>query len=203
MKEIIPGIFTWHEFSKEKQLNFNGYLLIGEGESVLIDPPGMSEKSCALMESLVKKNSNNPLNTILLTNVHHERACDEFRRIFGAKIWINENDGSGLEGEADQTFKDGDRLPCGLVAINIKNQKSPGESALFLEERGVMIVGDALIGKVPGKVNMLPPDKYRDPVIAKKRLNKILDYDFDILLVGDGEPILKNAKEAVKIFFEN
>ena len=202
MKEIIPDIFTWHEFSKEKQLNFNGYLLIGEGESVLIDPPGMSEKSFALMESLVKKYSNNPLNTILLTNVHHERACDEFKRIFGVKIWINENDSLGLEGEADQTFKDGDRLPCGLVAINIQNQKSPGESALFLEERGVMIVGDALIGKVPGKVNMLPPDKYRDPVIAKKRLNKILDYDFDILLVGDGEPILKNAKEAVKIFFE-
>ena len=203
MKEIIPGIFAWHEFSKEKQLNFNGYLLIGEGESVLIDPPGMSEKSFALMESLVKKYSNNPLNTILLTNVHHERACDEFKRIFGVKIWINENDSLGLEGEADQTFKDGDRLPCGLVAINIQNQKSPGESALFLEERGVMIVGDALIGKVPGKVNMLPPDKYLDPVIAKKRLNKILDYDFDILLVGDGEPILKNAKEAVKIFFEN
>jgi len=203
MKEILPDIYTWHEFSKEKQLNFNGYLLVWEGEAVLIDPPKMSEKSFALMENLLEKNSNHPLNTILLTNVHHERACDEFRRILGAKIWINEKDSSGLEGAADKTFKDGDRLPCGLVALNIENQKSPGESALFLEKRGVMIVGDALIGKIPGKVNMLPPDKYRDPVLAKKRLNKILDYDFDILLVGDGESILKNAKEAVKIFFEN
>ena len=203
MKEIIPDIFTWHEFSKEKQLNFNGYLLIWEGESVLIDPPRMSEKNFALMETLVGKNSNHPLNTILITNIHHERECDKFRRIFGAKIWINENDSSGLEVTADETFKDGDRLPCGLVALNIENQKSPGESALFLEKRGVMIVGDALIGKIPGKVNMLPPDKYRDPVLAKKRLNKILDYDFDILLVGDGESILENAKEAVKIFFEN
>ena len=203
MKEILPGIYTWHEFSKEKQLNFNGYLLVWEGESVLIDPPRMSEKNFALMENLVKKNSNHPLNTILLTNVHHERACDEFKRIFGAKIWINEKDSLGLEGAVDKTFKDGDRLPCGLVALNIKNQKSPGESALFLEERGLMIVGDALIGKVPGKVNMLPSDKYQDPVLAKKQLNKILDYDFDILLLGDGEPILENAKEAVKIFFEN
>ena len=154
------------------------------------------------MKNLAGKNSNNPLSAILLTNIHHERACDEFRRVFGAKIWINENDSSGMEDVVDKTFKDGDRLACGLVALNIKNQKSPGESALFLEGRGVMIVGDALIGKVPGKVNMLPPDKYRDPVLAKKRLNKILDYDFDILLVGDGESILKNAKEAVKIFFE-
>ena len=145
MKEITPGIFTWHEFSKEKQLNFNGYLLIGEGESVMIDPPRMSEKSFALMENLLEKNSNHPLNTILLTNVHHERACDEFKRIFGAKIWINEKDSSGLEGTADKTFKDGDCLPCGLFALNINNQKSPGESALFLKERGLMIVGDALI----------------------------------------------------------
>ena len=203
MKEILPGIYTWHEFSKEKQLNFNGYLLMGEGESVIIDPPRMSEKSFALMEKLVKKNSNHPLNTILLTNVHHERACDEFRRIFGAKIWINENDNLGMEGAADKTFKDGDRLPCVLVALNINNQKSPGESALFLEERGLMIVGDALIGKVPGKVNMLPSDKYQDPVLAKMELKKILDYDFDILLVGDGESIIENAKETVESYFES
>ena len=28
MKEILPDIYTWHEFSEEKQLNFNGYLYI-------------------------------------------------------------------------------------------------------------------------------------------------------------------------------
>ncbi|GIT65242.1 MAG: hypothetical protein Ct9H300mP23_08690 [Nitrospinota bacterium] len=33
-----------------------------------------------------------------------------------------------------------------------------------------MFIGDALIGKVPGKLNMLTPDKYRDPVLAKKRI---------------------------------
>ena len=146
MKEILPGIYTWHEFSEEKQLNFNGYLLISEAESVLIDPPGISQKSFVLMESLIRKNSNNPLNAILLTNVHHERECDEFRKTLGSKIWINENDSSGLGGKADYTFKDGDKLPFGLIALNIKNQKSPGESAFFLEEMGVMIVGDALIG---------------------------------------------------------
>ena len=133
MKEIIPDIFAWHEFSKEKQLNFNGYLLIGEGESVLIDPPMMSKKNFALMENLVKKNSNHPLNTILLTNVHHERACNEFKRIFGAKIWINEKDSSGMEGAADKTFKDGDRLPCGLFAINIKHNQPTGKPISILK----------------------------------------------------------------------
>ena len=81
MQEILPDIYTWHAFSEEKQLNFNGYLLVCEGESVLIDPPRMSDKSFALLEKLVGKNSNNPLNAILLTNVHHERAYAEFRRV--------------------------------------------------------------------------------------------------------------------------
>ena len=34
MKEILPDIYTWHEFSEEKQLNFNGYLYISGKESV-------------------------------------------------------------------------------------------------------------------------------------------------------------------------
>lgn len=203
MKKILPDIFTWHEFSEEKQLNFNGYLLVSEGESVLIDPPGMSDKDFAEMDNLIGKNSEHPIKAILLTNVHHERESSKFRKIFGATVWINEKDKEGLEGTADQTFADGDALPCGLTTLKFDSQKSPGESAFFLKDKGVMIVGDALIGKVPGKLNMLPLDKYRDPALAKKGLNKLLEFDFESLLVGDGEPILNSAKGAVKSFLES
>ena len=202
MKEILPGIYTWHEYSEEKQLNFNGYFLVSEGESVLIDPPRMTGKDIAELESLVVKNSANPLKVILLSNVHHERESNEFKKRFGAGVWVNEKDSAGLEETADKTFLDGDALPCGLMAIELENQKSPGESAFFLKERGVMIVGDALIGKVPGKLNMLPPDKYRNPPLAKIELNKLLNFEFEILLLGDGVPILKDAKKAVKSFLE-
>ncbi len=203
MKEILPGIFTWHEFSEEKQLNFNGYLIISEGESVLIDPPRMTDKDFSELESLAGKNSKHPLQAILLTNVHHERECDEVRKKLNVPVLINEKDEAGLEGKADKTFADGDTLPGGLMTFKFESQKSPGESAFFLKEKGIMILGDALIGKVPGKLNMLPPDKYRDPKMAKKGLSKILDYEFESLLVGDGEPILKDAREAVKTFLES
>ena len=203
MKEILPGIFTWHEFSEEKKLNFNGYLIVSTEGSVLIDPPKITEDDFAELESLVNKNSKSPLRAILLTNVHHERECDEVRKRFDAPVLINEKDEAGLEGKADKTFADGDALPAGLNTFKFENQKSPGESAFFLKERGVMILGDALIGKVPGKLNMLPPDKYRDPKLAKKGLSKLLDYEFESILVGDGEPILKDAKEAVKVFLES
>ena len=202
MKEILPDIYTWHEFSEEKQLNFNGYLYISGNESVLIDPPGMTKQDISELKNLVGENSAHPLKTILLTNVHHERECDEFRKKFSTSVWINEKDSAGLEGTADKTFIDGDELPCGLITLEIENQKSPGESAFFLKDRGIMFIGDALIGKVPGKLNMLPPDKYKDLPLAKKELNKLLNFEFEILLVGDGVPILNDAKKAVKSFLE-
>lgn len=203
MKEILPGIYTWHEFSEEKQLNFNGYFLVSRGESVLIDPPRMIDKDIAELESLAGKNAANPVKAILLSNVHHERECNEFRKRFGAGVWINEKDSAGLEENANKKFLDGDALPCGLISIKFEDQKSPGESAFFLKERGVMILGDALIGKVPGKLNMLPPDKYKDLELAKKGLNKLLDFEFQSLLVGDGVSILKDAKKEVKSFLES
>ena len=63
-----------------------------------------------------------------------------------------------------------------------------------------MLVGDALIGKVPGQINMLPSDKFKDPVKAKAGLQKLMSYEFETLLVGDGVSILKGAKEAVAKF---
>ena len=203
MKEILPGIFTWHEFSEEKKLNFNGYLIVSTKESVLIDPPEITEDDFAELEILVNKNSKSQLRAILLTNVHHERACDEMRKKIGVPLLINEKDDAGLERKANKTFADGDTLPGGFRTFKFENQKSPGESAFFLNDRGIMILGDALIGKIPGKLNMLPHDKYRDPKLAKRGLNKILDYEFESLLLGDGVSILKKGKEAVKIFLES
>ena len=203
MKEILPGIFTWHEFSEEKKLNFNGYLIVSTEGSVLIDPPEITEDDFAELEILVNKNSKSPLRAILLTNVHHERKCDEMRKKFGVPVLINEKDEAGLERKANKTFADGDTLPGGFRTFKFENQKSPGESAFFLKDRGIMILGDALIGNVPEKLNMLPHDKYRDPKLAKRGLNKLLDYEFESLLLGDGESILKNAKEAVKVFLES
>ena len=70
IKEILPGIYCWSEFSEEKQLDFNGYLVIGKEESVIIDPPLLGEDE--ELTALIAKHSSCPLRGILLTNVHHE-----------------------------------------------------------------------------------------------------------------------------------
>ena len=98
-----------------------------------------------------------------------------------------------------KTFKDGELLTGGIWAIQLKDQKSPGESALFIQQgKGVLIVGDALIGKPAGSVSMLPAEKYADVGKAREGLCRLLKYNFDSLLVGDGASILTGAKQAVE-----
>ena len=61
-----------------------------------------------------------------------------------------------------------------------------------------MIVGDALIGKPPCSVTMLATEKYADVEKAREGLRRLLKYNFDTLLVGDGTSIMAGAKQAVE-----
>jgi hypothetical protein len=77
--------------------------------------------------------------------------------------------------------------------------KSPGESALFLDRgKGYVILGDALIGKPAGQLNLLPAEKFADVNKARRGLTRLLNYTFDTVLVGDGASILTEGKEAVR-----
>jgi hypothetical protein len=45
------------------------------------------------------------------------------------------------------------------------------------------------------------PDKVVDnPVLLRESVRGLLALDFDTLLVGDGEPILKSARQALREF---
>lgn len=193
--EIVPGIHTWSEFSEEKQIEFNGYFVRGKKESVVIDPPGLEEEDLAVLRRFA---DSFPIKGVLLTNMHHDRASQNFKKALDVPIFINARDELGLDFKPDNIFYHRDRLFCGIEAVNFEDQKSPGETGFYLPHEKIMIVGDALIGKVPGKLNLLPPDKYADIAAAKRGLRVLMDYDFNTLLVGDGTCILSHAKHAVE-----
>ena len=200
LQELTPGIYSWSQYSEEKGLNFYGHYLVHKGQSVIIDPPDASDDAMRELRDLIEKNSASPLKAILLTNVHHDRMSLKLKEVLGVPIHIHENDKESLDFPPDQTFKDNETLFCGLKTIHLKDQKSPGETAFFLEDRKKLFVGDALIGKVPGELNLLPPEKYPDIHKAKEALSVLKDYDFDSLLLGDGEPILEGAKKKLEEF---
>jgi len=134
-----------------------------------------------------------------VTNRDHIREAVTYQAEFRCQLQVPEADAPQMEVKPSKTFKDGELLPGGIWAVQLKDQKSPGESALYIQQgKGVLIVGDALIGKPAGALSLLAPEKYGDIGKAKEGLRRLLKYNFDSILVGDGASIIGGAKQALE-----
>lgn len=193
LKQILPGIWQWSWYSEEKKLDFNGHFLTVGEHRIIVDPPPMAAEELSQVRRVGQ------VDYILLTNRDHVREAAALRNEFHCQVWVPEADAPEMAVTADKTYKDGELLAGGIWAIHLNDQKSPGESALFLQQgKGIMIVGDALLGKPPGAVSLLPSEKYADAAKAREGLKRLLKYNFDALLVGDGVSIMTGAKAVVE-----
>jgi glyoxylase-like metal-dependent hydrolase (beta-lactamase superfamily II) len=189
MKELLPGIFTWPWFSEPHGYNFNGHLILHAGGNLCIDPV---EPTAADLDEIARLGASR----ILLTNRNHSRAANKIRARTGACTAIHPADAphARKEGaELDDGLQVGDKIGP-LVVVGAAG-KSPGEVALHWPERKILIVGDAVVGDPPGRCKLLPEKVVDDPSLLRASVRSLLALDFDILLVGDGAPILQNAKE--------
>jgi len=129
------------------------------------------------------------------------RKALDFKERFDCPIWIHEADRELADIPIDQTFQDGEPLAGDFKVIQVAASKSPGESAFLLDwGKGVLFIGDCLIGNPPGQLNLLPPAKIPDPDKAKQGLARLLDSPFDALLVGDGQSFPEGGRRAVEAF---
>ena len=198
LKPILPNVWQWSWFSEEKQLDFNGHLFTVGEHRILVDPPPLTIDQKAHLKRIGK------IDYIAITNRDHVREAVDLQRECGCQLYVPELDAPQMDVKPTRTYKDGELLPGGIWAVHLKDQKSPGECALFLQQsKGVMIVGDALIGRPAGTVSMLPADKFADVARAKEGLRRLLKYQFEVLLVGDGTCILSDAKPAVAGFLDS
>ena len=81
--------------------------------------------------------------------------------------------------------------------------KSPGEVVLHWPERKILIVGDAVVGDPPGRCKLLPEKVVDDPARLRASVRSLLALDFDILLPGDGAPILAERQRAAQRIVRN
>ncbi len=196
MREIVSDILTWPWFSEPHGYNFNGHLVRDPGGNICIDPV---EPTADDMETLVREG----VAWIILTNRNHSRAANRVRARTGARTVIHANDADHARNqgtELDDGLNLGDTV--GPFEVVDAAGKSPGEVALLWPDRRILIVGDAIIGNPPGQCGLLPERVMDDPARLRGSLRKLLDLDFDILLVGDGEPILRDAKARIKELVE-
>jgi glyoxylase-like metal-dependent hydrolase (beta-lactamase superfamily II) len=204
MREILPGIFTWGSTYADRPWDLNGYAIVLAGGVVLIDPPAPEE---ADWQKLPK-----PITTVVLTNRDHLRDGPLFRTRYGARIIAGKDELSQFAPVTiDAAVQEGDLIGGALRVIHLPG-KSPGEIGLYLEpayhptsrhKAGILILGDAIIGNPPGALGLIPEEKLDDPKTLKGTLPKILDYNFDVLLLCDGQSVLSDAKQKVSEFLKS
>ncbi len=196
MQDIVSDILTWPWFSETHGYNFNGHLVRHPGGNICIDPVEPTDDD---LDALVGEG----VAWIVLTNRNHSRAANRVRAGTGAKTLIHADDADHArkqETEVDGGLKVG--ATVGPFDVIGASGKSPGEVALLWPDRGILIVGDAVIGNPPGQCGLLPDRVMDDPARLRSSVRKFLDLDFDVLLVGDGEPILQDAKARLKELVE-
>lgn len=192
MREIVPQVLTWSRLSEPHGYDLNGFLVLDPGGNLCVDPVEPdAESEAELVRHGVKR--------ILLTNRNHVRAAERLRVASGATIAIHPEDaayargqGAAIEGE----IHPGHRLGP-LVAVGVPG-KSPGEVAFHWPERRLLIVGDAVIGNPPGHCSLLRERVMDDPARLRASVETLLALDFDILLTGDGAPILAGAHQRLE-----
>jgi glyoxylase-like metal-dependent hydrolase (beta-lactamase superfamily II) len=201
MHEILPGIFTWGSTYADRPWDLNGYAIVLNGETVLVDPPAPDEGE---WPSLSK-----PVTTIVLTNRDHVRDTETFRKRYGTRVTAGKAEISQLAPLiVDVAVEEGDLIAGALRGIHLPG-KSPGEIGLYFDPShhaysrqtgGILLLGDAIIGNPPGALGLIPEQKLDDPQTLKRSLLKLLDYEFDVLLLCDGQSVLSDAKRKVREF---
>ena len=89
---------------------------------------------------------------------------------------------------------------AGDIAVVPVPGKSPGEIAFHLPRSGALIVGDLVIGVPPGELSTYPDEVIDDRAELQRSAARLLDYDFDALLLCDGQPLACGGMDKLREF---
>lgn len=192
MHELLPGVLTWSWFSEAHGYHFNGTLVLNEGGNLCIDPV---EPSDEVLDRLGKEG----VAQILITNRNHTRAANRVRERTGARVAVHPADAAHARGAGtpiDTGIEVGQLV--GPFTVVGAPGKSPGEIALHDPRRGLLVVGDAVIGNPAGQLSLLNERVMDDPAQLRASVRRLLELDFDALIVGDGVAIRTGGHECLR-----
>lgn len=197
MREIVPGVYGWSVRSERLGYDLNGFTWRAGGETIAVDPP---ELTPAAERHFAEAGWPG---LIVVTNRTHWRATDALRERSGARVAMSAVDAAAVDGSVDRVLTPGDELPGGWRVLDMAG-KTHGEIGIFREaEGGVLLVGDSLIGDPPGELRLLPEEKIDDRERLLASLIRAAALEFDVLLVGDGEPVRDGAADRVRDFLRS
>ncbi len=193
LNEIVKQLYGWSSFHAQWKVDFDSYALNTPDGVVFVDPlkpgPAVVKKLDALGEPVA----------ILLTNAHHDREADWFRKRYQVQIYAHEKAKSDCETKIDILVMDGEKLPGGIKAIHMPGS-SASETAFYFKPGGIVFVGDTLLNQSGKGLSILSEQYCEDRKQARQSLTKLLDLNFKTLTFAHGDPLVDNAKARLASF---
>jgi hypothetical protein len=196
MLEIAPGLWHWTARRESIGSEVSSYYL--EAERVQIDP-------MIPPEGLEWFDHHGAPEHLVLTNRHHDRDAWRLREAFGCTVHCVRNGVYELEGRGPvEAFDFGDRLP-GEISVHEIDAICPDETALHIPRHRALACADGIVrGRGGGGLRFVSDSLMDEPEETKRRLRdaygKLLDLDFDLLLLAHGDPVVGGARDALRAF---
>jgi hypothetical protein len=196
VQEISPGLWHWTALHDHIQMDVSSYYLLQE--RVLLDPviPAVG---------LSWFEQHGAPEHVLLTNRHHDRQAWRLREAFGCEVHCIRNGLPELDGRGAATpFDFGDELPGGIVAHEV-DAICPDETALYIPAHAALACADGVVRWRSGdSLGFVPDYLMDDPEKTKQGLRdayrRLLELDFDRLLLAHGDPVVGGGREALRGF---
>lgn len=195
MREISSGLWHWTARHPNIGSQVSSYYLVGE--RVALDP--------LLPADGLDWFSPHPPEDVLLSNRHHSRDAFQLQEAFGAEVHCVRNGVYELEGRGRVTpFDFGDELP-GAVHAHEVDAISPDETALHIPAHRALACADGVVKWRGGEELAFVPDQLMDdPPQTRAGLvsayRRLLELDFDLLLLAHGDPVVGGGHEALAAF---
>jgi glyoxylase-like metal-dependent hydrolase (beta-lactamase superfamily II) len=193
VQEILSGVHIWSEFSEKKGFAFNGYAVATQRGTVAIDPPDPGEAGWEPLDALA------PFESVVITNRNHGRSAGAFRDRYGIPVRIHRDDAAQAKVDADETLTGEESVGDDIRLVGVPG-KSPGEIACHLPSRQALIVGDLVIGVPAGVLSTYPDEAIDDREQLMRSAERLLELEFDALLLCDGDPLPRRGKEKLRAF---
>jgi len=167
------------------------------GTHLVLFDTGMNRKDGPRILDYIKK-LGKPLKLIIITHYHidHVANLKTIRVATSAKLAYHEAELTQISEKADFFLQDGQRLDsCGMEIIHLPGH-TEGNISIYLPKQKAIMIGDTIFDQ--GGL-IAPPEMYcTDYEQAKRIIEKLLKFQFDVIFLSHGRPMIREAYAKVK-----
>lgn len=204
MVEILEGLRAVKQ-SPADGLDLEGYI-IDCGEDLVLVDTGFTPQDVEIYENELRAMGRkwSDIDIILITHSHGDHIANLtiIKRKTGAEVMAGSGDADRIKErtgvDVGRRLLHGDVVDAcgGIEAIGVPGH-SEGNLSFYLRRNKAVIAGDTIFGDLEGNLHA-PPEKYsQDAEMAARGVRRLLEYDFDVLLISHGKNLMSDAKRKV------